>query len=74
MKIFLMLLLMSCSSVIVKHRIVKEEVVSIHDLKTGSCEYATNPKSYLTILTIDDCGKYVIGDTLQRIEEYRVKK
>lgn len=68
------MLLIGCSSTIVKQKLVKDEIVSVHKLNTGSCEYAVEPKHNYRILVIEKCGKYDVGDSLYRVVEYRVKK
>ena len=55
-------------------RLIKEEILDITMTDDGYCAYKIHPNSNHTEYITEACGKYQIGDSLYRVELYRIEK
>lgn len=74
MKWLLILLLIGCSTTIIKEREVKDEIYDVYNRTDGYCNYILQPRTNYIIKYKEECDKYKVGDSLTRIEQYTVEK
>ncbi len=76
MKWILMLLIISCtgSMVKLKERTVRDKVTSMSYRGEGLCRYTVEPRNNYSVIVVDKCGTYIVGDSLTRTEIYTVRE